>query len=63
MDPTEPEMEPERVVHILLAGWPLCGFSRELPSGWPKGHLWVPVSESAEANCPGCVREKKDRAL
>jgi hypothetical protein len=56
-------MEPERVVHILLAGWPLCGFSRELPSGWPKGHLWVPVSESAEANCPGCVREKKDRAL
>jgi len=46
-------------VHILRAGWPLCGFSKELPENWPKGHKWVRETEaSGKGSCRGCVERR-----
>jgi hypothetical protein len=43
------------LVHVLVGGWPLCGFSRDVPGSWPAGHRWVRVGEP-EANCPACLK-------
>lgn len=29
------------VVHVLVEGRPLCGFSLVVPGRWPDGHKWV----------------------
>ena len=43
------------VVHVLLAGYPLCGFSRGVPSTWPRGHKWARLDTELEhANCEAC---------
>lgn len=46
-------------VHILKHGFPICGFSRDLPVKWPLGHLWVAFNspEAAEATCGVCIRD------
>jgi len=35
--------------HVLRAGFPLCGFTRELPKDWPAGHVWLSEPHFAEA--------------
>lgn len=32
-------------LHILVAGFPKCGFSNELPKDWPSNHRWVRSAE------------------
>jgi len=29
-------------IHLLKAGQPLCGFSKEYPRDWPAGNAWQP---------------------
>lgn len=40
-------------VHCLREGFPVCGFSREVPARWPHWHFWT--DRRAQVNCPGCV--------
>ena len=42
------------IVHALLYGLPLCGFSREVPGKWPDGHKWVYVEDKELLTCDGC---------
>jgi hypothetical protein len=44
----------QQVVHVLVTGYPLCGFSNALPKDWPVDHRWVSTTDSKDANCPGC---------
>lgn len=41
-------------VHVLMSGFPLCGFSQALPRDWPDGHRWVSIAHPDQATCPGC---------
>lgn len=41
-------------VHILIAGFPICGFSDKVPAEWPAGHKWVGVEDRDQATCPSC---------
>jgi hypothetical protein len=43
-------------IHILHGGYPLCAFSRAVPSAWPVGNRWVRVADHADATCDGCRR-------
>jgi hypothetical protein len=45
------------VVHALLSGKPLCGFSNEPPTNWPAGHLWTHVEDIYNITCRGCRNE------
>lgn len=42
----------EATIHVLRLGFPVCGFSNELPARWPTGHRWA--REAADATCPAC---------
>jgi len=44
------------VVHLLVRGNALCGFSRMRPEDWPDGHLWVRRKQSHIVTCAGCQR-------
>lgn len=44
------------LVHILVAGLPLCRFSITTPSFWPAGHRWVSEANKDQATCPDCRR-------
>lgn len=48
----------EETVHVLLRGWPLCGFSMDVPGKWPHGHSWVRAGEP-EATCAECIEKEK----
>ncbi len=45
------------MVHIVDRGFPLCGFTAEVPAAWPPGNLWVPPSLKKAANCGECLAE------
>lgn len=36
------------IVHVLLRGLPLCGFTRDVPARWPKGHRWATIQEATD---------------
>lgn len=48
------------VVHVLLHGYPVCGFSHAVPRDWPAGHAWVGLPRGSmstgEATCAECKR-------
>ena len=41
-------------VHALQFGFPVCGFARTMPSGWPPGHTW---DDADKVTCERCLRE------
>lgn len=45
----------EEILHILHRGSPLCGFSRERPVDWPKGHVWLSVEAQNERDASNCI--------
>ncbi len=47
----------EMVIHAMYSGYPLCGFSDELPRDWPTGHGFVPYYEIMKITCPECRPE------
>lgn len=44
------------VVHRLLSGLPLCGFSADEPKLWPKGHKWT--DDAGLVNCARCREQQ-----
>ena len=45
------------VVHVLRAGYPLCGFSLARPSEWAAGQKWVSCLDPevhTKATCDDC---------
>ena len=56
----EPGSLPEKPVHILWHGLPMCGFSNALPCDWPKGHTWVHRGVPW-ATCEDCLAAEKQR--
>jgi len=45
------------VIHVLRAGYPLCGFNLALPERWPSGHKWIScLDENAmqKTTCDDC---------
>lgn len=44
------------MVHLLVAGRAVCGFSRLVPRDWPAGHVWVGISGAHQASCKTCLR-------
>lgn len=45
------------IVHVLRAGYPLCGFRLDRPEAWPEGHKWVScldVEVSQKVTCEDC---------
>ncbi len=49
-------MKENRIVHALLEGRVLCGFSSDVPANWPPGHVWTQVTDLTNINCPECKR-------
>ena len=47
----------EMVIHAMYSGYPLCGFSDELPRDWPAGHGFVSYSQIVKITCPECRTE------
>ncbi|MEK7175493.1 MAG: hypothetical protein AAB693_01670 [Patescibacteria group bacterium] len=49
------------VIHVLHAGYAICGFSEKLPVDWPEGHKWVgfndPGSFKNKDLCVRCLTE------
>lgn len=57
------DSSPAGLVHALLAGQPLCGFTSETPDKWPAGNSWVAFSGFAPGvTCGKCKRAIIDRA-
>ena len=50
------------VVHLLYAGFPLCRFSDDQPTHWPKGHVWVDKNERRLCTCEEC-KQKADEVF
>lgn len=46
---------PTVTVHLLRHGLAACGFSREVPALWPKGHRWC--RNITGVTCAGCRHE------
>jgi hypothetical protein len=46
---------PEKVVHVLVHGYPLCAFDLSHPSRWPEGHSWVSYYDVVKATCRQCL--------
>ena len=44
-----------QIVHVLMYGRALCGFSFDLPYRWPKGHSWVRVADVKDITCSQCL--------
>ena len=44
------------IVHIAKNGVPFCGFTKEPPIRWPKGHLHVWPTLLRLSSCSDCVR-------
>jgi hypothetical protein len=44
------------MLHVLIQGRALCGFSMRVPGEWPKGHMWIGLEEKNLATCPDCKR-------
>lgn len=50
-------LERPKVVHILSAGFALCGFDGEryhVPADWPNNHKWVGLAEIDAVTCEQC---------
>ena len=47
-----------RIVHVLVAGRPKCGFTTDLPKDWPVGHVWVQAGDPA-VTCGGCLEDRE----
>ena len=45
------------IVHALLHGQPLCGFTHNLPKDWPEGHVWTGKEDVQNITCPHCKAE------
>lgn len=41
-------------IHLLVGGRPACGFSDDVPSNWPAGHVWLDDTASESVTCPQC---------
>lgn len=53
-----PFPKPEKVVHVLCEGFPLCDkFAGLMPGQWPEGHVWTYL-DGVEATCPECVARR-----
>lgn len=48
------------IVHVLHHGLPLCGFSRELPTSWPLGHVWLRAEDERHRISCGRCRARAD---
>jgi hypothetical protein len=44
------------VIHILVAGFAMCIFTKAVPRDWPTGHKWVGLEERGKATCRDCRR-------
>lgn len=47
----------DAVVHVLREGFPVCGFSREVPAKWPEEHSFIginDVNKLSDITCPHC---------
>jgi hypothetical protein len=51
-----------QIVHALLRGQPLCGFSTDVPARWPAGHVWTNASDLSNINCIGCKQKAEEMA-
>ena len=51
---------PPKVVHVLLYGLPLCGFSRDLPAQWPDGHVWTHLGSDDPVSCRACAAQVRE---
>lgn len=46
----------KQMVHVLLYGLPMCGFTTNVPVRWPANHRWIGATEDhADVNCKGCM--------
>jgi len=55
------EDSPEKISHIYhkVEGIKkvLCGFSDEVPSRWPPGHIWYHIDQKQFVDCKKCLAE------
>jgi len=42
------------VVHVLVHGLPMCGFTRDVPRDWPGGHVWTRAGSGECISCSQC---------
>ncbi len=45
-------------VHILVHGFPLCGFSTDTPNKWPDHGKWVGRDGKKDATCIECIQQE-----
>jgi len=45
------------IVHAVIHGSPLCGFSNDFPKNWPEGNIWTDENDIKNINCPTCKEE------
>jgi hypothetical protein len=45
----------KQVVHTLLHGLPLCGFTTLPPNDWPAGHYWLCVGDKVPKHRAGTM--------
>ena len=50
----------EPIIHGVLHGWPLCGFTNKVPGEWPEGHAHV-EGDVLAMTCPDCIDEVVER--
>jgi hypothetical protein len=50
------------IIHALWHGFPLCGFSRDVPKNWPGGNCWIAARDAEPSNitCEGCREKLKE---
>ncbi len=53
--------ETTTIVHILDAGYPLCGFDRGVPRDWPANHRWVTMDDRTPLDQLGNVGPNPER--
>jgi hypothetical protein len=52
----------ENVVHVLLEGRPLCGFSPAPPNEWRPNHRWTRIDDLDNVTCKDCLIRARARA-
>lgn len=50
------------VVHAMMSGKPMCGFTNTTPIHWLPRHSWVAFHEVARVTCPTC-KERAEKHL
>jgi hypothetical protein len=48
------------IVHIVINGHPLCGFTSDPPAKWPENQMAVEPEEAHYCNCWHCVSKMHD---